>query len=112
MVTVPQPEPPGTVVIGRARQKEQLEELLSIANRQKRAAMLLGAPGAGKTTLLRWAYERALDEGRITAFVRIPAAAGLPPRFPIGELLEGLEASCARLGLVAPEPLTRVLDTL
>ena len=78
----------------------------------KRAALLLGAPGIGKTTLLRHAYARTEERGCISVVVRVPATAGLPPRFPLGEVLDGLVRVSERHGLTPPDRLRRVADAL
>lgn len=78
----------------------------------KRAVFLLGAPGIGKTTLLRWSRERAEMRGCLTASVRIPAAAGLPPRYPVGQLLEGFARGLEHKDLPVPERVRRVVSTL
>jgi DNA-binding CsgD family transcriptional regulator len=101
------------IPIGRETQAERLAQLINdTAIGAKRAALLLGVPGIGKTTLLRWAVGVAEHRGCLCALVRVPAAAGLPPRFPLGELLEGIARACERRSLSPPERLRRVVDTL
>jgi DNA-binding CsgD family transcriptional regulator len=78
----------------------------------KRVAALVGPPGIGKTTLLRWTRDHAGARGALCAYVRAPAAAGLPPRFPAGEIAEGLAQSCRARGLAVPDALRKLLDTL
>ena len=78
----------------------------------KRAALLLGVPGIGKTTLLRYVRGRAATRELLCAYARVPATAGLPPRFPLGQLLEGLVAACEERGAHPPERLRRVVATL
>ncbi len=50
--------------------------------------------------------------GCISASVRIPAAAGLPPRYPLGQLLEALLAASFARGDPPTERLQRVVATL
>lgn len=99
--------------IGRAREMTALDALIEqVAGGEKRAGALVGPAGIGKTVMLRWARERADEKGFLTAFVRAPQSAGLPPRFPIGELLGGLIDACNARRIVPPEPLRKVVDTL
>jgi DNA-binding CsgD family transcriptional regulator len=99
--------------IGREVEATRLAQLIddTVAG-AKRAVILLGAPGIGKTTLLRWARNRAERRGCITASVRVPAAAGLPPRYPLGQLLEGFASACIQRGFPVPDRLGRVVATL
>src|SRR5919106_6972040 len=92
--------------IGRDAEAARLAQMIDdAAAGAKRAALLLGAPGIGKTTLLRYAHARAEERECISVLVRVPATAGLPPRFPLGEILDGLIAASQRRGLAAPERL-------
>ena len=94
--------------IGREVEAARLAQMIDdAAAGAKRAALLLGAPGIGKTTLLRFAHRRAEASGCISVAVRVPAAAGLPPRFPLGELLERLVRRCEQENLAAPARLER-----
>ncbi len=104
---------PDRLPIGREVEATRLAQLIddTVAG-AKRAAVLLGAPGIGKTTLVRWARERAEIRGCLTASVRVPAAAGLPPRYPLGELLLGLVSAAAQRRIAVPDRLRRVVDTL
>ena len=99
--------------IGREVEAARLAQLIddTVAG-AKRAVILLGAPGIGKTTLLRWARDRADAGDCISSSVRIPSAAGLPPRYPLGHLLEGLLASSVEQGHRTPERMERVVATL
>ncbi|MFA5891386.1 MAG: BREX system ATP-binding domain-containing protein [Actinomycetota bacterium] len=100
-------------LIGRDRELHQLEPVLEqVAAGAKRGLVLSGPAGIGKTALLRWVHQRAVETGFLTAFVRVPAAAGLPPRFPIGDLLSGLVEACHARHLSPPDPLIRVVGTL
>lgn len=99
--------------IGRDAEAARLAHLVNdAAAGAKRAALLLGVPGIGKTTLLRFVRARAHERGFMTAFIRVPATAGLPPRFPLGELLGALAESLTSNGIDPPERLRRVVDTL
>src|SRR6266545_4289147 len=99
--------------IGRDAEGRRIAQLVDdAAAGAKRAAILLGAPGIGKTTLLRYAQRRAEARGCITVGVRVPATAGLPPRFPLGELLERFVIRCDALHLQTPDRLTRLVDAL
>src|SRR5437867_1281020 len=101
------------IPIGREDQAARLAQLIDDTTLgAKRAALLLGVPGIGKTTRLRWALGVAERRGNLCALVRVPAAAGLPPRFPLGELLEGLARACERRSIAPPNRLARVVDTL
>lgn len=104
---------PDSLPIGREVEATRLAQLIddTVAG-AKRAVILLGAPGIGKTTLLRWARDRAESRGCLTVAVRVPAAAGLPPRYPVGQLLEGFASACLRRGFAVPERLERVVATL
>lgn len=99
--------------IGRDDEAARLAQLIddTIAG-AKRAVILLGAPGIGKTTLLRWARERAESRGCVTSSIRIPAGAGLPPRYPLGEILENFLTTIVQHGHAPPERLERVVATL
>ncbi|MGH2794601.1 MAG: ATP-binding protein, partial [Actinomycetota bacterium] len=99
--------------IGRDDEAARLAHLIddTIAG-AKRAVILLGAPGIGKTTLLRWARERAEMRGCITASVRVPAGAGLPPRYPLGQILESFLTTIVQFGQEPPQRLQRVVATL
>ena len=99
--------------IGRDIEAARLAHLIddTIAG-AKRAVILLGAPGIGKSTLLRWTRDHAEQDGCITTSVRIPAAAGLPPRYPLGHLLEGLLLASSERGDPTSERLERVVATL
>ena len=104
---------PDSPPIGREVEAARLAQLIDDTNAgAKRAILLLGAPGIGKTTLLRWARDRADVSGCISASVRIPAAAGLPPRYPLGQLLEALLLASVARGDPPTERLQRVVATL
>jgi DNA-binding CsgD family transcriptional regulator len=99
--------------IGRDVEAARLAQMIDdAAAGAKRAALLLGAPGIGKTTLLRFAQRRAEVRGCISIAVRVPATAGLPPRFPLGELLERLVLRCESIGVYAPDRLRKLVDAL
>jgi len=99
--------------IGRDAEAERLTRLIDeAAAGAKRAALLLGVPGIGKTTLLRSARSHAERRGLVSTYVRVPATAGLPPRFPLGELLDSFVDACERDRTEVPERLRRVVDTL
>lgn len=99
--------------IGRSVEAARLAQMIDdAAAGAKRAALLLGAPGIGKTTLLRFAQRRAEERGCISVGVRVPATAGLPPRFPLGELLDRLILRCENVGLEPPDRLRRLVDAL
>ena len=104
---------PDSLPIGREVEATRLAQLIddTVAG-AKRAVILLGAPGIGKTTLLRWARDRAELRGCITVSARIPAAGGLPPRYPLGQLLESFLDSCEQRGMIVPERLARIVATL
>ncbi len=105
----PEEAPP----IGRDVEAARLAQMIDdAAAGAKRAALLLGAPGIGKTTLLRFAHRRAEARGCISVGVRVPATAGLPPRFPLGEVLERLVLRCESAGFEAPDRLRRLVDAL
>lgn len=99
--------------VGRGAETGRLELVIgSVGTGIKRGVLLLGGAGIGKTTLLRWACDRAGEAGLLCAHVRAPAVAGLPPRFPIGELLEGLIEACEGRGVSVPGSIRRVRDTV
>ncbi|MGH2727500.1 MAG: AAA family ATPase, partial [Actinomycetota bacterium] len=104
---------PDRLPIGRETEATRLAQMIddTVAG-AKRAVVLLGAPGIGKTTLVRWSRERADIRGCLTSSARIPAAAGLPPRYPLGELLQGFVAASMHRGIEVPDRLQRVVDTL
>lgn len=104
---------PDRLPIGRETEAARLAQIIddTVAG-AKRAVVLLGAPGIGKTTLVRWSRERAEARGCLTSSARIPAAAGLPPRYPLGELLHGFVSASTHRGIDVPERLQRVVDTL
>src|SRR5688572_23423943 len=109
----PHPRPEQEFLIGRDEQATRLARSTDdVAAGAKRAVVLLGAPGIGKTSLLRRAYREADRRDFLSVLVRVPAAAGLPPRFPLGEALDGLVDVCARRRISAPDRLRRVVDTL
>jgi DNA-binding CsgD family transcriptional regulator len=104
---------PDSLPIGRETEAARLASLIDDAVAgAKRAAVILGAPGIGKSTLLRWARERAEHRGCITASVRVPSAAGLPPRFPLGELLVGFVSAIDQRDRRVPDRLARVVHAL
>lgn len=112
-MALPARRPEEAAPIGRDTEAARLAQMIGdAAAGAKRAALLLGVPGIGKTTLLRFAHQRAEEHGCITVSVRVPAAAGLPPRFPLGELLEGLIAGCERRDVPVPDRLRRVVAAL
>ena len=99
--------------IGRDVEAARLAQMIDdAAAGAKRAALLLGAPGIGKTTLLRHALSRADERGCLTAVVRVPAAAGLPPRYPLGALLDGILRDAERRSPGPPDRLRRIVDAL
>ena len=99
--------------IGRAAETATLERTLSEARSgNKRAVVIRGAPGMGKTTLLYWAHGIARDSGFSTAIARAPAVGGLPPRFPLAELLGDLASGLAGAGAEIPELVIETLDAL
>jgi predicted ATPase len=103
----------GCPPIGREGEAARLAHIIDdAAAGAKRAALLLGVPGIGKTTLLRWGVERARRRDLVSVHVRVPMAAGLPPRFPLGEVLDGLLRAHRARGVEPPERLRRVVDTL
>ncbi|HEX9774260.1 MAG TPA: AAA family ATPase [Actinomycetota bacterium] len=100
-------------LIGRERETQRLSDLLDRAfSEGPHAGVLLGPAGIGKTALLRWAQRVAGERGALTGSVRAPAAAGLPARFPIGELLNGVVDEARTRGVEPPMTLTKVLDTI
>lgn len=100
-------------IIGRAAELAALRPYIEEVDAgARRAVALIGPPGIGKTTLLRWMHERAEEAGFITAAVRAPATAGLPPRYPSGEILEQLAASANRVLKETPSSLMRIVHTL
>lgn len=113
MPAVAFPKPTETALIGRAREIERLDEMIErAAAGTKRTLLLVGDAGVGKSTLLRWGLERAAERRFVTASARVPASAGLPPRFPVGEILQGLAASCAASRVRPPDALDRMIETL
>jgi len=99
--------------IGRDAEATRLARLVDdTAAGAKRAALLLGVPGIGKTTLLRYVRGRAEHRGLLCTYTRVPATAGLPPRFPLGQLLEGFVAACEARDAHPPDRLRRVVATL
>ncbi|MBI4730110.1 MAG: AAA family ATPase [Acidobacteria bacterium] len=94
--------------VGRDREIALLgEHAEAAAGGAKRGVVLLGPPGIGKTTLLRLCHRLCEERGLAAAAVRVPTGAGLPPRYPIGEVLAALVSSCAALGIEIPDPLAR-----
>ncbi|MFY9587446.1 MAG: AAA family ATPase [Actinomycetota bacterium] len=113
MAVSSRPRPDGAPPIGRDVEAARLAQMVDdAAAGAKRAALLLGAPGIGKTTLLRYAHARADGRDYISAVVRVPAAAGLPPRYPLGALLEAILRGSERRSPGAPERLRHVVDAL
>lgn len=99
--------------VGRDAEAARLSNLIDdAAAGAKRAALLLGVPGIGKSTLLRYARTRADACGIVSSSVRVPSHSGLPPRFPLGELLRGFVTSFAARDTTPPDRLTRVVATL
>lgn len=101
------PEDATAPLLGRERELAQFERRIKeVAGGGREALLLLGPAGIGKTTLLKWCATRSREERFLVSTVRIPAGAGLPPRYPIGEVLTGLVGSCDRLRLGVPSALT------
>lgn len=106
-------DPLSADLVGRERELGLLEQHVKAAvSGERRAIVLVGPPGIGKTTLLRWCVGRLATERVALATVRVPTAAGLPPRYPIGEILTGLRRSAERLKMTVPEPLARAQQAL
>jgi DNA-binding CsgD family transcriptional regulator/Tfp pilus assembly protein PilF len=92
--------------IGREQEARLLSETLdAVVGGTKHAVVLSGEPGVGKTTLMRWLAERAAKIGAVSASARAPASAGLPPTFPIGDLIAGLRRACLRQQKDEPDSL-------
>jgi DNA-binding CsgD family transcriptional regulator/tetratricopeptide (TPR) repeat protein len=104
-----EPDPP----IGRTREIEYLTGVLDAVERgERRAAMVVGTAGIGKTTLLRSVRSKCKERKMILIYVRAPAAAGLPPLFPIGEVVAGLNRGCEAAVVEAPEVAVRMESAL
>ena len=87
-------------LVGREREREALAEVLSLASRGERAAMLIsGEPGVGKTRLVSEFAQQAHEEGWLVLGGRSDEALELPYQ-PFVEALEHLVEH-------APEPLLR-----
>src|SRR5437867_1935162 len=53
----------------------------------KHAVLLLGEAGVGKSTLLDWSARCAQGSGFLSALARVPSVGGVPPLFPLPEIL-------------------------
>jgi DNA-binding CsgD family transcriptional regulator/tetratricopeptide (TPR) repeat protein len=107
---VPQrePDPP----VGRTREIEYLTGVLDAVERgERRACIFLGVPGAGKTMLLRYARRLCQSQRFETIFVRA-ATMGMPPLFPIGEIVERLVEIYSRLETDTPDFILRMTEAL
>lgn len=105
--------PSEVFIVGRDREIAQLDAIVDdVSAGAKRAVVITGPPGIGKTTLLRCVLKRVAQEGYAWSFVRAPASAGLPPRFPLGDVFAGLVHSLEQQQIEVPRPLRKVLETL
>jgi len=78
--------------VGRDREMSALVTTLDEVRRgAKRVVVLVGEPGVGKSTLLAWALMSAERVGFSCAAGRMPSVGGLPPLFPLPELIGQLE---------------------
>jgi DNA-binding CsgD family transcriptional regulator len=85
--------------IGRASETAILERAVKeVAQGRKRTVLIRGVTGLGKTTLLYWVSHLASSSGFLCGMARAPAAGGLPPRFPLPELLSSLARERALQG--------------
>jgi len=77
--------------IGRAEEIAFLRRAtLDVVRGQKRALVLSGSAGIGKSTLLQWSARTAQDHGLICVVTRAPTIDGLPPLFPMHQVIEQL----------------------
>lgn len=98
--------------IGRSSETVALERAIDdVAAGEKRAIVLRGAPGTGKTTLLYWARDLATHSGYVCGLVRTPAVGGLPPRFPLSEVLSTLSQGCRAQGVDSPHLLFETAES-
>lgn len=98
---------------GRSREAGNLRDLLSrTLDGEKHGILLIGAAGIGKTTMLQWLCRVAEETGCAPALVRVPAARGLPPRYLIRRIVDGLAGSAAERGIAFDiEPFASALGT-
>jgi len=77
--------------IGRTKEIKLLRSAtLDVIRGQKRAIVLSGSAGIGKSTLLQWSAHTAHSSGFLCVVTRAPAIGGLPPLFPVPQVIEGL----------------------
>jgi len=100
-----------SLLIGRHEERERLTGVLNAATRgEKRAALVVAAPGLGKTLLVRSLHIEAQALGMLTSLVRAPAAAGLSPRFPLGDVLADLANAADAGGIPLADRLRAAAD--
>ncbi len=101
----------GGTPIGRSTETVALERVIEdVAGGDKRAVVLRGAPDTGKTALLYWAHDLTTHSGFACALVRTPATAGVPPRFPLSEVLSALLQDRVAKGYSAPQLLLETAE--
>jgi DNA-binding CsgD family transcriptional regulator len=77
--------------LGRNREVSALREIQEeVEAGIKHAVLLLGEAGVGKSTLLDWSARWAHSSGFVSAITRVPSVGGVPPLFPLPEILREL----------------------
>src|SRR5579864_2239376 len=78
-------------LLGRRREVSALRAIQEeVKTGLKHAVLLLGEAGVGKSTLLDCSASWAQSSGFVSAITRVPSVGGVPPLFPLPEILRDL----------------------